>query len=84
MAAVANFSPVYDEFLNYLVEKATPNEILAFQVSDQAQERAIDLVERNNAGTLTSEEVVELEQMRQFDRLVSLLKSKALAALNPS
>jgi hypothetical protein len=80
--ASANLSPVYDDLLDFLVEKATPREILAFKASEAAQERANDLLERNNAGTLTPEEAAELEQMLQVDRLVSVLKARALEALS--
>jgi hypothetical protein len=80
--AVASIPSVYDAFLDYLVEKATPEEILAFKVSSEAEERISDLLERQSAGQLTPEEAVELEYMRRFDSLVSLLKAKALEALN--
>lgn len=70
-------SPIYDELMEYLVEKATPEEILAFRLSETAQERAEYLTERNKAGVLTPEEKVELDQMFEFDQLVSLLKAKA-------
>ena len=73
---------IYDSFLDYLVEKATPREILAFKVSEEAEERIGDLLERQNAGTLSAEEMIELEYMRRFDSLVSLLKAKALETLN--
>lgn len=82
--ATAYLLPLYDEFLSYLVEKATPSEILAFQPSEAAQEYARDLLERNNEGTLTPEERYTLEQMLQFERMMSVLKSKALAALKQS
>lgn len=82
--ATAYLLPLYDEFLSYLVEKATPTEILAFQPSEAAQEYARDLLERNNEGSLTSEERYTLEQMLQFERMMSVLKAKALAALKQS
>jgi hypothetical protein len=75
-------SPIYGELIDYLVQKATPEEILAFRLSEMAQERAESLTERNKAGTLTPEEKVELDQMLEFDQLVSLLKAKAVQALN--
>jgi hypothetical protein len=77
-----NLSPVYDAFLDYLVQKATPREILAFQLPESARERAEELLDRNNAGTLTPEERAELEQMLQTDRLISVLKARALDALS--
>ena len=80
--ASATFSPVYDELLEYLIQKATPEEILAFRLSDAAQERAEYLTERNKSGVLTAEEAIELEQLLEFDQLASLLKAKALQAMS--
>lgn len=78
--ATVHLLPLYVEFLSYLVEKASPAEILAFQPSEDAQEYAWELLERNNEGTLTEEEKYRLEQMLQFERMMSVLKAKALAA----
>ncbi len=72
----------FEEFVAYLAEKATPQEILAFEASEEAQARAEVLLERNSAGTLTLDERLELEQMLHFDRLVSSLKAKALEDLS--
>lgn len=82
--AVAQVLPLYDQFLDYLIEKATPQEILAFKASEDAQQYARILLERLSAGILTPDEQVQLEQMRQFERMMSLLKSKALVALKNS
>lgn len=81
---MAALSPVYDDLLDFLIEKATPQEILAFNASKIAAERAEELLEKNNAGTLTSDEDAELQQMLQVDRLVSVLKARALEALSHS
>lgn len=69
---------VYDEFLEYLAQKASHEEILAFKASDEAQHRADMLTEANKEGRLTPQEAVELEQMLQFNRLISRLKAKAI------
>jgi hypothetical protein len=82
--ALPKLSPTYDELLNFILWKATPEEVLAFGPSDAAQERAEELLEKNNAGTLTPEESAELQQMLQVDRLVSVLKARALEALSKS
>lgn len=82
--AIHQQSPVYEDLLAYLIDKATPEAILAFTVSDAAQERATELLERNNAGTLTPDEAAELEQMLHADRLVSVLKARALSSLRKS
>ena len=80
MAAI--IPTAYDELVEYLAERAKPQEIVDFKVSSAAQERAEELLERNSAGVLTPEEQLELEQMRYFDRLVSLLKARALEDLS--
>lgn len=77
-----HLSPVYDDFAAYLVEKASPADILAYEIPESAQERARELLERSNAGELTPGEAAEVEQMLQIDRLISVLKARALEALN--
>lgn len=79
---LSKLAPVYDHFLDYLVQKATPQEILAFRVSDEEQQRAQELTERNKAGLLSPSEDEELAQMLEFDLLLSALKAKALKAIS--
>ena len=47
---------VYDTFFDFLLERIEPDEILAFTASEEEQERADLLLEKNNAGELTPEE----------------------------
>ena len=72
---------VYDNLLSFLVEKATPDEILAHTVPEAVATRAIELMERNNEGLLTEGEAAELEDMRRADKLISLLKARSLDLL---
>jgi hypothetical protein len=72
---------VYDEFLDYLAEQTSPEAILAFRASESAQARAELLTEKNKLGQLSQDEAAELEQMIRFNRLVTLLKAKALRKL---
>ncbi len=74
--------PSYDRVLNHIVSNWTPEEILVFQVSDEEQERAEYLLDQNNEDRLTPEESVELQEMLQFDRFMSLLKAKAAYTLS--
>jgi hypothetical protein len=74
-------SPTYVAFADFLLEKLPPEEILAFKASEAEQEYVRELIERNNAGTLTAEERDEVEQMLQFERMMSVLKARALLAL---
>ena len=71
---------VYDELVEYLAKRATADEILSFQISEDARQRAEYLLERNSLGQLTPSEKIELEQMTHFDGLVSVLKARAQAS----
>jgi len=82
--ATLKFLTVNDKFLDYLLEKATPEEILAFEVSDEEKEYVQDLLERKSAGLITSEETEQLNQMTEFNSLVMVLKSKALRSQRQS
>jgi len=81
MTAV-NMLPLYDELLDYLVDKATPQEILAFKASPGAQAYAQNLLERQSEGRLSPQEAQILGQMEQVERLMSVLKAKALRSLH--
>lgn len=75
---------IYDDLIDYFAAHTSPQEILAFQASEKAEERVSELLERNNAGTLTLRERAELEQIAHFNQRFTLLKAKALIALKSS
>ncbi|MCU0479954.1 MAG: hypothetical protein MUE54_01930 [Anaerolineae bacterium] len=79
MSVVIN---AYQQLIDYLAEKATPEQLLAFQLSDAEQERARELLEKNAQNMLSTEEQHEFEQMIYFDRIMSRLKARAMAELN--
>jgi hypothetical protein len=74
--------PSYDSLLDFLVEKATPEEILAFELSPQEVNRAEELSDKSKAGRLSDAEAYELEKMMQTELLIGSLRARALAALN--
>lgn len=82
--ATAKLVPSYERFLDRVIESMTPEEILAFRVSDDEQERAAELLDKNNEGELTVEERSELEQMLQLEELMTLLKIRATRTLRKS
>ncbi len=82
--ATAKLVPSYERFLDRVVETMTPEEILAFKVPEDEQQREQDLLEHNNEGDITAEERAELEQVLEFEELMMLLKIRAEAALQKS
>jgi hypothetical protein len=83
MALFKTFN-AYDQFLEYLATKVTPADILAFQASPQEQERLNILTEKNKSSVLTADESAELDEMLAFNRLMTLLKTRAYVAHNTS
>jgi hypothetical protein len=73
-------SPVFDDFVEFLTVHLSKDEILGYTASEEAQERASELLERNSAGDLSPDEQEELQEMMRVDGIVSLLKARALAA----
>lgn len=80
--ALDKMAPAYENFIDYLVAKASPQEILAYQASDEEQIRADELTAKNKAGILSTDEREELQQMLEGNDLVMLMKAKAFKALS--
>jgi uncharacterized protein YbjQ (UPF0145 family) len=67
-----------DEFLSLVLCRPTTDEIIAFRVSAEVQERIFDLLGRNSEGALTDDERADCNALIRFERMASLLKAKAL------
>ncbi|MGB3641795.1 MAG: hypothetical protein WBA39_30095 [Rivularia sp. (in: cyanobacteria)] len=68
---------VYQEVLDFLIKRPTPEEIIAFKVSPLTQKRLEDLLEKNRSATLTSMELAELDVYEQLEHMMILLKARA-------
>jgi hypothetical protein len=69
---------VYDDLLDLLAESADARRVLAFRLSHEKQARLDELLENNREGTLTNEELAELDVYERFAHLVRLLKARVL------
>jgi hypothetical protein len=69
---------VYQEVCDFLIKRPTPEEIVVFKVSPQAQKRLSDLLEKNRTATIDSMELAELDVYEQLEHLMTLLKARAL------
>jgi hypothetical protein len=69
----------YAEVLDFLITRPTPEEIVAFKVSAEAQERLRTLLDKNREGRLTEIEAAELDLYEQLEHMMILLKAKAHA-----
>ncbi|NJL35958.1 MAG: hypothetical protein HC840_04815 [Leptolyngbyaceae cyanobacterium RM2_2_4] len=71
----------YLEVLDFLTTQPSPQDILAFKVSPQAQERLSILLSKNKENALTEAETRELDAYEQLEHLMILLKARAVAAM---
>ena len=72
----------YDEIIDLLARGASSAEILAFQLSENTQERVRFLLERNAADELSEEEAAELEIFGEVEHVMQLVKIRAREYLN--
>ena len=82
--AVATMSPksnpaVLSETLDFLASGPTPEQIIAYKVSPDVQERLEELLDKNREEGLTEEEEEELDIYEQVDHLMILIKARARA-----
>jgi hypothetical protein len=69
--------PAYDEIINFIAAGLTPKSLIAFQLSETAKERVVDLVFREKNMALTSDEKAELDQFMLLEHLLRLAKARA-------
>jgi hypothetical protein len=73
---------VYRYILDFLTSQPTPAQIAAFRPTPAMQERLQYLLDRSQAGNITTNESQELEEYEQIEHLIVLLKSGNLPYLN--
>src|SRR5437870_13512810 len=73
----------YDEIVD-LFARTNSAEVLAFRPSADSQERVRYLLERNENGELTEDEVTELDRFGELEHLMQLLKACAQVYLSDS
>lgn len=68
---------VKDVVTDFLGAAPTLEEIVSYRLPDHIQERAHYLLEKNRDGNLSDDERVEMEEFRQLDHLLTMVKAKA-------
>jgi hypothetical protein len=67
---------VFSKITDFLATSPMPQEIIAYQMSEDLQARAHELLERNGVDQLTPEERDEMFDFVRVDEMISLLKVK--------
>ncbi|MBK9123551.1 MAG: hypothetical protein IPM16_10600 [Chloroflexi bacterium] len=66
----------FGEVTDFLATNPTPEEILAYTLSDSLQARAEELLELHGEGQLTPEQHDEMMDLVRIDTILQLLKAK--------
>ena len=74
--------PIHQEMTDFLATSPTLEQMIDFKISDAAQERLEDLLDKNREGELTEEEKAELDRYFQYRHVMILLKASARRAIN--
>jgi hypothetical protein len=65
------------EIAQFLASGPTPEQIVAFHLSPETNERAYVLIDAERDGTISDEEREELESAVQFEHMMRLVKAEA-------
>ena len=65
------------ELVDFVARGSTPEEVVNFRPSPEAQRRVAELLERQRESQLTDEETAELDGFVQLEHILGLAKAKA-------
>lgn len=68
---------VSDEIIEFIAAGTTPQSIINFKLSDEAQERLEDLVYLHQTGELAPEDKKELDDFLFMEHIMRLIKARA-------
>jgi hypothetical protein len=71
--------PIYQEMIDLLTSGPTADQLLAFKISDSAQERLEELLRKNREEELTAEERADLNTYLRLSEYLTKLKARARA-----
>jgi hypothetical protein len=73
---------LHNEVTEFLASSPGPQAIVDFRPSAEAQARVTELLEKNQAGTLSPDEQAELDQYENLDYIMTLVKAQARRRLS--
>ena len=70
-------SPVYLEIVDFIAAGTTPEAVMNFHPSREAQQRLAVLMEHEKAGTVSPEEKAELDHFMELEHILRMAKARA-------
>lgn len=74
--------PVYLEIVDFIASGTTPEKVLEFRPSDQAQRRIAALIEREKEAALSGDEQAELDHYLELEHILRMAKARAQQILS--
>jgi hypothetical protein len=75
-------TPAYFEIIDFIAAGTTVEAVAEFRPSSDAQLRVAELIEREQQGSLSSEEKSELEHFIELEHIMRMAKAKARQILS--
>jgi len=75
-------SPVYLEIVDFIAAGTTPEAVMDFHPSREAQQRLAVLIDRERAGTVSPEEKAELDHFMDLEHILRMAKARARQILS--
>lgn len=69
--------PVYLELVDFVAGGTTPEDVVNFRPSTEAERRVAELIEREGKSQLTPEEATELTHFLELEHILRMAKAKA-------
>lgn len=69
--------PIYLELVDFVAGGTTPEDIINFRPSAEAQQRVAELIERERESQLTAAETAELNHFLELEHILRMAKAKA-------
>ena len=70
-------SPVYFEIIDFIAAGTTPEAVVQYHPSPEAQRRVAELIEREKSAVLSSEEKAELDHFLELEHILRMAKARA-------
>ena len=75
-------SPAYLEIIDFIAAGTTPEAVVKYHPSGEAQRRVAELMDVERQGNLSSEEKAELDHFIELEHILRMAKARALQILS--
>ena len=74
---MSTVSPAYFEIIDFIATGTTPEAVVHFRPSPEAQRRLAELVDREKESGLSAEEKAELDHFMELEHILRMAKARA-------